>query len=94
MILPEALPIFFTTNKLPRCTCVLARAMPVIITQQQWRTKGGGVRGFKPPPPEILKALQNCAKLNPSLKLLKIAEFRMPTHQDVRKKGSKLLKTT
>ena len=30
----------------------------------QWRTEGGlGV--FNHPPPEIPKALQNCAKLNP-----------------------------
>jgi len=41
MILPEALPILFTTNKLTRCTCVLAHAVPVIITQQQWHTEGG-----------------------------------------------------
>jgi len=34
--------------------------------------------GFKTSP-EILKALQNRAKLNPIWKLLKIAEFRMPT---------------
>ena len=32
----------------------------------QWRTKGGGV--FKPPPPEIPKALQNRAKFNPIVK--------------------------
>jgi hypothetical protein len=43
-------------------------------------------------PPEILKALQNRAKLNPTVKTVKIAEFRTPTHQDVRKKGSKILK--
>jgi len=43
-------------------------------------------------PPEIPKALQNRAKLNPIWKLLKIAEFRAPTHQDVRKKGSKIPK--
>ena len=31
------------------------------------------VEGFKPPPPEIPKALQNHAKLNPIWKLLKNA---------------------
>ena len=37
--------------------------------------------------------LQNHAKRNPRLrKLLKIVEFRMPTPQDVWKKGSKILK--
>ena len=59
----------------------------------QWRTEGGfGV--FKPPPTEIRKALQkNRAKLNPNVKTVKqIAEFRTPMHQDVPKKGSKILK--
>ena len=51
-----------------------------------------GEGGIKPPPPsEIPKALQNRAKLNPIVKLLKTAEFRTPTPQDVRKKGSKIL---
>jgi len=44
------------------------------------------------PPPEIRKALQNRAKRNATEKLLKIAEFRTPTPQDVRKNGSKILK--
>jgi len=43
-------------------------------------------------PLEIPKALQNRAKLNPIWKLLKIAEFRTPTPQDIRIKGSKILK--
>ena len=43
-------------------------------------------------PPEILKAIQNRAKLNPIVKTDKIAEFRTLTPQDVRKKGSKVLK--
>jgi len=37
---------------------------------KQFRT-GGGVWGFKPPPPEIPKALQNLAKLNPIVKTVK-----------------------
>jgi hypothetical protein len=49
-----------------------------------------GVGGFKPLP-EIPKALQNYAKLNPIVKTVKI-EFRMPTPHDVWKKGSKILK--
>ena len=48
--------------------------------------------GCSNPPSEIPKALQNRAKLNQIVKLLKIAEFRTPTHQDVRKKCSKILK--
>jgi len=34
------------------------------ITGYQWRTEGG-VGVFKPPSPEIPKALQNHSKLNP-----------------------------
>jgi len=34
----------------------------------QWRTEG---EGFNPPPPEIPKALQNSAKLNPIVKTVK-----------------------
>ena len=52
---------------------------------------GSGLKGFNPSP-EIPKAFQNRAKLNPIWKLLKIAEFRTPTRQDIRKKGSKILK--
>jgi len=51
---------------------------------------GGGCGGSNPP--EIPKALQNRAKLNPIVKMLKIAEFRTPNPQDVRKKDSKILK--
>jgi len=51
----------------------------------------GGL-GCSNPAPEIVKALQNHAKLNPIVKTVKIAEFRTPTYQDARKKGSKILK--
>ena len=45
-----------------------------VFCMKQWRT-------------EIPKALQNRAKLNPIVKTVKkIAEFRKPTPQDVRKK--------
>ena len=60
----------------------------------QWRTEGeGGFGVFKPP---ILLKFRRPSKIMPNStrlsKLLKIAEFRMPTPQDVRKKGSKILK--
>jgi len=51
--------------------------------------------GFKtPPPPKISKTLQNRIKLNPIVKNAKknLLEFRTPNTQDVRKKGSKILK--
>ena len=51
----------------------------------------GGLGGSTPPP-ETPKALQNRAKLNTIVKTVKFAEFRTPTTQDVRKKGSKILK--
>jgi hypothetical protein len=51
----------------------------------QWRTKGGEGGGGHTPP-EIPKALQNRAKLNPIVKTVKIAEFSMWTFQDVQKK--------
>jgi len=47
----------------------------------------GAGGGFKPP--EIPKALQNRGKLYPVMKTVKIAEFRTPTPQDVRKKAVK-----
>ena len=65
------------------------------LSIMQWRTEEGGRGwGVKPPPPQkkILKILQNRAKITRLWKLLRIAEFRTPTHQDVRKKGSKILK--
>jgi len=53
----------------------------------------GGVGGrIQTPPPEIPKALQNRAKLNPIVKTVKIAEFRTPAPQDVWKKGNRILK--
>ena len=57
---------------------------------EQWRTEGGfGV--FKPLPKfwRPSKIMPNSTRL---WKLLKIAEFRTPTHQDVRKKGSNIPK--
>jgi len=50
----------------------------------------GGGWGVQPPPPDILKAVQNRAKLNPTVKIVKIAEFRTHTPLYVRKKGSKI----
>ena len=52
----------------------------------------GLVWGIQPPPPKFrrpCKIVPNPARL---WKLLKIAEFRTPTPQDVGKKGSKILK--
>jgi len=56
----------------------------------QWRTEGG-FWVFKPL--RNSEGTQKSCQTQPDLwKLLKIAEFRMPTPQDVQKKGSKILK--
>jgi len=62
----------------------------------QWGSYSGVRRGvlggFNPPPPRNFEGPTNRAKLNPIVKTVKIAEFRKPTPQDIRKKGSKILK--
>ena len=58
----------------------------------QWRTQGGFACST-PPPRNSDGPPKNRAKLNPIVKTVKkIADFRTPTHQDVWKKGSKILK--
>jgi len=57
-----------------------------------YRGEEGDLGCSIPLPPEIPKALQNRAKLNPIVKTVKIADFRTPTLHDVRKKGSEILK--
>ena len=53
----------------------------------------GGVGVFKAPPPKIFRRPSKIVTKSTRLwKLLKIAEFRTPTPQDVWKKGSKILK--
>jgi len=63
------------------------------IPRLQWRTEVGGFEGVQtPPPPKFRRSssiVQNSTRL---WKLLKIATFRTPTPQVVRKKGSKILK--
>jgi len=56
----------------------------------QWRTEGGILEGSTPPPrnsegpPKSYQTQPDCEKM------IKIAEFRMPTPQDVGKKAVKL----
>ena len=53
----------------------------------------GGVCGVQTPPPRNSEGPPKSYQTQPDLwKLLKIAEFRTPTPQDVQKKGSKILK--
>jgi len=53
---------------------------------------GGGVGGFNHLPPKFRRSSKIVPNSNRLWKLLKIAEFRTPTPQDARKKGSKILK--
>jgi len=53
---------------------------------------GGGLGCSKPPSPKFRRPSKIVTNSTRLWKLLKIAEFRMPALQDVRKKGSKILK--
>ena len=60
---------------------------------RQWRTEGSGFGGGgSTPPPRNSEGPPKSCQTQPDLKLLKTAEFRTPTPQDVRKKGNKILK--
>ena len=54
--------------------------------------RGVGFVGWNPPPPKFRRPSKIVPNSTRLWKLLKIAEFRTPTHQDVRKKDSKILK--
>ena len=56
----------------------------------QWRSEGGW--GVQTPPPNSEGPPKLCQTQLDLRKLLKVAEFRTPTPQEVRKKGSKILK--
>jgi len=55
---------------------------------------GGGLGGSNPPPPKFWRPSKIVPKSTQLWKLLKIAEFRTPTPQDVRKKRRYNSKTT
>jgi len=57
----------------------------------QWRSEGG-FGGSTPPPPKFRRPSKIVPNSTRLWKLLKIAEFRTPTPQDVRQKGSEILK--
>jgi len=78
---------FITTDLLIFCNELMVNSNPQAVAY--W---GGGLGCSNPPPPKFRrppKIVPNSTRL---WKLLKIAEFRAPTPQDVRKKGSKILK--
>jgi len=53
--------------------------------------QGGGLGGSIPPPPKFRRPSEIVPNSTRLRKLLKIAEFKVPTPQDVRKKCSKIL---
>ena len=55
--------------------------------------RGGGCLGVSNPPPKLWRPSKIVSNSTRLCKLLKIAECRTPTPQDVRKKGSKNSKT-
>ena len=64
----------------------------VVVMLDTVAYRGGVGLGCSTPPPKFQrpsKIVSNSTRLR---ELLKIAEFRTPTHQDVRKKGSKIPK--
>ena len=74
-------PFIITTN---------TTASSCHITGSECGIPGGG--GFQTPtPPKFGRPSKIVPNLTRLWKLLKIAEFRMPTPQDVQKKGSKIL---
>ena len=68
---PEFLMAIMTLEQAPLRVLVFPCHSRSTHTAPQWRTEGGGVGVFKLPHPEIPKALQNSAKLNPIVKTIK-----------------------
>jgi len=60
------------------------------MAREEWRTEGRF--GGSTPPPKCRRPSKIVPNLTRLWKLLKIAEFRTPTPQGARKKGSKILK--
>jgi len=89
----SAHPRIYPTQQQPNST---PYTLPIpdkssFLHPNHWRTEGG--LGFSNPPfPKFRRPSKIVPNLTRLWKLLKIAEFRMPTLQNVRKKGSKILK--
>ena len=77
-----------------RHTYISTYTIYIDYTYVQWRTEGGGVWVFQPPPSKFRRPSKIVPNSTRLWKLLKIAEFRTPTPQDLREKSSKIKKTT
>ena len=65
---------------------------PVSNNMSTSSDESSGVWGVQPPPPKFRRPSKIVPNSTRVWKLLKIVEFRTPTPQDVRKKGSKIKK--
>ena len=72
-------------------TCIFNKVCYMFCLQMISGVPREGVGGSNPPPRNS-EGPPNRAKLKPIVKTVKFAKFRTPTPQDVRKKGSKILK--
>jgi len=69
---------------------IISMTLQVFLCSVAYR--GGGGWGSTSPPPKFRRPSKIVPNSTRLWKLLKIAEFRTPTPQNVRKKGSKILK--
>jgi len=78
----------------PFVTCVLNSHLKTVTIPDAVLSgvPRGEVWGVRPPPPKFWRPPKIVPNPTRLWNLLKIAEFRKPTPQDVRKKGSKILK--
>jgi len=83
---------FDTVHFAQRNTHNHRRGLILLSTTQKWRTEGRGGCSNTTPRPKFWRPSKIVQKSTRLWKLLKITEFKTPTHQDVRKKDSKILK--
>ena len=97
-VAPGRQAVFTTTPCLAVLACYSRKMnysqtpFSVIQTNCAVAYQGGGWGVKIPPPPKFWRPSKIVPNSTRLWKLLKIAEFRTPTHQDVRKKDSKILK--
>ena len=103
----QKFPIFWSYISLKKSSNLIPLYRVWTINLKKWVTDDGislklilrkpvayqrGFRVSRHPPPEFWRPSKIVPNSTRLWKLLKIAEFRAPTPQDVRKKGSKFLK--
>jgi len=86
---PVVTPVLRTTTEEKHST---AHGQYPLYEPVAYRGEEGGLGGVQPPLPKFRKSSKIVPNSIRLWKLLKIAGFRTPTPQDVRKKGSNILK--